>query len=358
MKTKSNLKRLIVCLVVLVLLISLLPITVFAGSASVSLAGGANLGTHTQGAAQPSTREITFTHSYNNVVTVHGATMDSGEFFEFHDEPIWRDRTNIPAGSSASTGMFIRPTLAAMNTPGRHTVNLYVNYDVHPAGQEAAMGPGRYEVSVQLEIYITAAPQQPLDQQPVTPTPPVTPITTITPESAPDIVQQAINAATEQTTPLIRLTNPSDVSLASMQAVATAAAGRAIRINADTMVGTAVDVRIAVNPALATKDVNLSASTTSDEATDIAALFQRHFDGTMTVVNTQQRDGFGMEVSIAARIDSQLDAEALYFYRFNSEANTFRRIIPEHVSVDSAGFLRFTTTYSDAIVITNTRLHR
>ena len=154
MKNKSNPSRIIVYLIALALFISLWTMTVLAaGNASTSLAGGVNFGIHTQDTAQPATREIIFTHSYSDLVTVRGAVMD-GRFFEFYDESIERDMTNIPANSPTPTGMFVRPTLEAMNTPGLHTVTLRVNYDVHQAGQRLEMRPGRYEVSMQLEIYI------------------------------------------------------------------------------------------------------------------------------------------------------------------------------------------------------------
>jgi len=175
---------------------------------------------------------------------------------------------------------------------------------------------------------------------------------------APALTREAINNASADTTPAIRLMNPGNLSLESMQAVTTAAEGRSMRINGDNMRGTAVDVRISVNPALATQAINLTASTSSQRALETRSLFERHFDGTMTVVSTQQNRTFGMEVRVAVMPGRLLDTSdgAMYFYSYDGEF--FRHFVPTNIRVDHVGFLHFGTTMADDIIITNTRLHR
>jgi len=174
---------------------------------------------------------------------------------------------------------------------------------------------------------------------------------------APRLTQEALQNAPAGTTPTIRLRNPGSVSLEAMQAVTTAAQGRTIRINADNLTDAgAVDVRIAVNPAVATQSVNLGASTTSQTARSVASLFERHFTGAMMVVSTEQQASFGMEVRIVTRLDSRLNADALRFYRFDRAENVYHNFTPQSVWVDSAGFLHFTTGNAGNIIITNTRL--
>ena len=169
------------------------------------------------------------------------------------------------------------------------------------------------------------------------------------------MVQNAIQNAADGATPAIRLVNPGNVSLATMQAAAGAAGGSPIRFNGDSLLGAAIDVRVIVNPTLATKDVDLSASMTSPTAVSVRNLFERHFGSPITVISLGQQGDFGMEVRIAARINPELDVENLYFYSFSRETNTFRRFAPDTVRMDANGFLHFNTTLAGDIIISNTR---
>jgi len=190
----------------------------------------------------------------------------------------------------------------------------------------------------------------------------VPPAATITPSNATAMAQQAVAAAAAGTVPTVRLTNPAFVQHASMQAIATAAGGNAIRVNADTMMttatGTAVDVRITLNPALVTGDLNLAASTTTAEPLRIANFFRTHFVGDFTVVHMQQRETFGQTVRIAARLAPNQSRENFVFYTFNREANTFRLITPENVTVCSAGYVHFSTALAGDILISDRVLVR
>jgi len=190
----------------------------------------------------------------------------------------------------------------------------------------------------------------------------VPPAATITPANATAMAQQAIAAAAAGTVPTVRLTNHAALQHASMQAIATAAGGNAIRVNADTMVatatGTSVDVRITLNPALVTGDLNLAASTTTAEPLRIANFFRTHFEGNFTVVHMQQRETFGQTVRIAARLAPNQSRENFVFYTFNSEANTFRLITPENVTVCSAGYVHFSTALAGDILISDRVLVR
>ena len=199
---------------------------------------------------------------------------------------------------------------------------------------------------------------------PPTVLPPNVGTATITVAEAPGRTQTAFQTAAPGTVPSIRVVNPGVISLDAMRAVTTAAQGRAIRINGDTTVAAAgagaVDVRVAINPALATQSVNLHASTSSESARNTAAIFQRHFGGVFYVVSTEQQRTFGMEVRIVARPAPNMNTNvnALYFYSYDRAANTFRNFIPTAVWLDGNGFLHFNTTMAGDIVITNTRIHR
>ena len=251
-----------------------------------------------------------------------------------------------------------------MNSPGHRQLLLNPSYNVIGVAHAYRDGNNYWVQFLGYSPAIAAAPPAAGTAAPTAPVPAVTrPAATgetLSQADAAEMARQAVSAAAAGATPTVRLTNPGSVPLASMRAVTAAAPERTMRINADTLVpgGTAVDVRITVNPALATRDVNLSASTTSPTARSTANIFSGRVNGPMTVISTQQPGDFGMQVRFAARIDPGLDATALFFYRYNREANTFRHIEPTNISVDSNGFLIFTTGFAGDIIITNTRLHR
>ncbi|MCL2578703.1 MAG: carboxypeptidase-like regulatory domain-containing protein [Oscillospiraceae bacterium] len=175
--------------------------------------------------------------------------------------------------------------------------------------------------------------------------------------NAQSLAQQAIQSAIAGTTPAVRLTNPGNITHVALQAMVNAAGTQTIAVNADSLnaVGE-VDVRIRFNPAQATGDLNLAASTTNVSAMTTSNLFQENFGGTMSVISLSQQGSFGMEVRIAAKVDADLDTANLYFYAYDRASNTFRRFVPSVQFVDGNGFLQFTTTLAGDIVVTNTQL--
>jgi len=155
----------------------------------------------------------------------------------------------------------------------------------------------------------------------------------------------------------VSLQNPGEISLSTLQAMVSSASNTPLRVNADSLLPSgSVDVRISFNPALATGNINLAASTVSPNAQSTRSLFERHFGGTISVVSLSQQSTFGMDVRIAARIDPALNTDALVFLAYNRENNTFTRFTPSFVWMDSNGFLHFNTGIGGDIVITNTQI--
>ncbi|MCL2580751.1 MAG: InlB B-repeat-containing protein [Oscillospiraceae bacterium] len=182
--------------------------------------------------------------------------------------------------------------------------------------------------------------------------------TAVTAANMQNLTQDAIRAAAPNTTPSVRLTDPGLASQSALRAAVNAAQGRTIAINADSLTaGNSVDVRIRFDPALATRDMNLAASTTSQSAIQTRNVFQGHFGGTMSVVSLGQQGDFGMEVRIAARVDTSLNANNLFFYAYDPVNNRFQRFTPTgDTTLDNNGYLHFNTTLAGDIVISNTQI--
>ena len=76
------------------------------------------------------------------------------------------------------------------------------------------------------------------------------------------------------------------------------------------------------------------------------------------VVGLGQQGSFGQEVRVAARLVPNLNTENLYFYAYNSTANTFRPIPAPNYRVDANGFIHFTTSLGGDIIISEGSLSR
>ena len=230
---------------------------------------------------------------------------------------------------------------------------------IPPAGQPPVVRPPVVQPPTIVPPIGILPPGTPVITPPVVPPvggPPTQIPQLITPTNATALTRMAINAAAPGTTPIVTFTNQSQLPLNSMQAATDTAQGRAIRFNHDTRTATgALDVRISLNPAAGTKDINVAASTTSATAQRTLNRFQRHHEGPMMVVSMEQQGNFGMEVRVTTRFDTNLNADNLFFYSFNAETNTFTRFTPTNFRVDENGFLHFTTTLAGCIIISNTR---
>lgn len=166
-------------------------------------------------------------------------------------------------------------------------------------------------------------------------------------------VTAAVEAALKSGSNSITLKNKGLISLATMQAAA--ALNPNLVINADTVVDGQIVLRMFVNPALATKNINLSGSTTSKGAVASKALFEKHFGGKFASISLGQQDDFGMSVSMAAKLDvAGMDAANLKAYAYNASKNTYKAL--GTATVDANGFVHFTTPAGGYILVSDKAL--
>ena len=168
--------------------------------------------------------------------------------------------------------------------------------------------------------------------------------------------QAAAQAARERSAnfAFVSFSNPGLVLLDIFRSIMSSA-GMDVIIFADSITadGRAVDVRISFNPAYATSDLNLHASTENRNAFITQRTFENFFDNTFTVINLAQEESFGNPVRIAVRIDPDLNSDTLVFYIYDWVANTYHQISDPNFWVDQYGYIHFTTTLSGDIVITD-----
>ena len=154
-----------------------------------------------------------------------------------------------------------------------------------------------------------------------------------------------------------------DVESASRETLVAMAktAGMTVRFNADILnaKGNAVDIRLSLNPANATKDLKLQASSYSAQAKATKAFFEKWFSNKLLCISMTHQGSFGQTVQIAAKISTLgMDTKKLNFYSYNRATNQYTKITTPNYSVDKNGFIHFSSTYGGDIVISEGALIR
>ncbi|MDR1620691.1 MAG: hypothetical protein LBS18_08540, partial [Clostridiales bacterium] len=179
----------------------------------------------------------------------------------------------------------------------------------------------------------------------------------VTPQAANTATQSAIAAAQAASSDdaVANIKNPGEISLATLKDMAKQAkqAGVALELQADNVNGGAVDVRLTITPARATKDLNLSASTVSSDAVRTKEIFSKSFSNNFMVVSFGQQGKFGQSVAVAAKLVSGLNTGKLAFYAYDKAANTYKRIKAPKYKIDGSGFVHFTTKLAGSIIISD-----
>lgn len=143
--------------------------------------------------------------------------------------------------------------------------------------------------------------------------------------------------------------------LANIAATAKKSGMNAI-IHADTLVNGVVVTRLYIDPAQykLTGDLQLSAVI---DPKDIKAKFDKYFSSNVQIVSLSQEGSLGMEVSVAAKINTTgMNVKNLKFYSYDAKTNKYQPITMTNCFIDNVGYLHFTTTTGGNIVISDTAL--
>ncbi len=180
----------------------------------------------------------------------------------------------------------------------------------------------------------------------------------ITLAQAQEAVTKAVAAAKAKgsSTAVVNMRGVGLVTKAILEAMAKMA-GMPVIFQADSMTadGKGIDVRMAINPATATRDINFFASTYSQQALDVKAHFEKWNPGQkFAVISCQQQGDFGTKVAMAAKVSlGDMNSKTLRFYSYNKATNQYKAIAAEPYLVDTNGYLHFSTTVGDNIVVTD-----
>ena len=161
----------------------------------------------------------------------------------------------------------------------------------------------------------------------------------------------------------MKLRNVDLISLSELKEIAAIAAkeGKTPWLVVDTVSPNTrtVDVRVSINPALATKALNLAGSTTSARAIETKNLFEKYFrNRILAVISLSQKSEFGQQAEICVKVAPETRVEELILYSYNPETNSYREIRDANAWIDKNNYLHFSTNYANEIVISEGRLER
>lgn len=177
-------------------------------------------------------------------------------------------------------------------------------------------------------------------------------------ESALSATRSAVASAraSGRDTAIVRLCNPGTIRLETLRAMA-AEAGMPLLLHADTLSadGKRVEVRITLDPAMATCDLDLFASLSSPDTSAVKSLFNRHFSADIAVVTLGQAGDYGLPVQVAAWLPGY-DGTALY--RYSRERNTYAAMRDGRARAGSDHYVRYSTTHGGITIISNQAIHK
>jgi hypothetical protein len=113
----------------------------------------------------------------------------------------------------------------------------------------------------------------------------------------------------------------------------------------DTLLGKAVEVRLYA-------DWPVMGKTTGSETSNIRGVFQKWFSNQVRVIHFDQPGKWERAISVAAKVDlTGMDTKRLYFYAYNPNTNSYKRLASPAYWLDANGYLHFTTEYAGEIII-------
>ena len=172
-------------------------------------------------------------------------------------------------------------------------------------------------------------------------------------------INQALAAKQRTATATIILENAATITPEMMKSVLdtarAASTGKGVTVTpiiaCDTVENGSVITRVYIDPAknTLTTPISVSGSLGNQPVVD---MFARYYSNTIKAVRLEHAGAFGMPVNIAAKVDlTGLDTKTLRFYNYNTATNIYTPITAPAYSIDANGYLRFTVTSGNTILI-------
>lgn len=130
--------------------------------------------------------------------------------------------------------------------------------------------------------------------------------------------------------------------------------GSGFQMHFDSMLNGSVDVRITVTASKATKGFGTYANTLDSENNPSTAAVKQYYSNKVVNIDFVQQGSFGTTVQVAAKVNLEgLDTSSLVFYSYDLLTNKFTPVQNANYTIDSAGYLHFSTDLGGTILITD-----
>ncbi|MEG1429323.1 MAG: hypothetical protein RSC64_05945 [Hydrogenoanaerobacterium sp.] len=158
----------------------------------------------------------------------------------------------------------------------------------------------------------------------------------------------------------VSVKNAESITAAALADMAKAAkaAGGSVLLKADTVDASgAVTARLYIDPAAAAKlkgDIKLGVKTDAASTQATEQHFSKFFDNKTAVLSFAQQGSFDVPVKVAVKADlTELDTKSLKFYSYDKKTNIYTELPKTAYTIDTNGYLHFTTTVGGEIIITD-----
>ncbi len=179
-------------------------------------------------------------------------------------------------------------------------------------------------------------------------------------------VTQALAKDVDNATATVKVKNVKSISAKVLESMVKAAEKAAAKkdtnvnlvLHADVVKDGKVESRLYIDPAKATLKGELKLGVTLGDQ-KVETKFEKYFENRIAVVKFDQVGTFGMSIKVAVKADLKgMDTRNLYFYSYDAKTNTYVKLVNPRYRIDANGYLHFTTSQGNYVIVTDAPLVR
>lgn len=157
----------------------------------------------------------------------------------------------------------------------------------------------------------------------------------------------------------VRFVNPAAISKAALDAIQKVSTQKGVQLSVyvDTIVNNVIVSRMYIDPAAYTLSTDLKTSIITNVPT-VKGHFNKYFKNKLQVVGFTQQGSLGTNIAAAVKLDfSGMDTSKLILYSYDVVQNRYSILSDQTYFIDVNGYLHFTTSEGNYIIISEGQLH-
>ena len=156
----------------------------------------------------------------------------------------------------------------------------------------------------------------------------------------------------------VRFVNPAAISKAALDAIQKVSTQKGIQLSvyADTIVNNVIVSRMYIDPATYTLSTDLKTSVITNVPT-VKAHFNKYFKNKLQVVGFTQQGSLGTNIAAAVKLDfNGMDTSKIVLYSYDAVQNRYSILSDQTYFIDVNGYLHFTTSEGNYIIVSEGQL--